>query len=161
MLRTEHKILIDPKVRQSFAGVRNRVKAAVAAQPHSVSFSEALIQTQKLSNNKNMEKKSQFTRLVVCAAILNKTNGIKICGPRHGNCLNVAIESGIDTNPGNDTWELGFVDQDNKFMSRAEAWKVADAAGLIRRPTGFELDYSRQRELGKGDEGLLFSECLY
>jgi hypothetical protein len=56
MLRTKHKILVDPKVRQSFAGVRNRVKAAVAAQPHSVSFSEALIQTQKLSNNKKMQK---------------------------------------------------------------------------------------------------------
>jgi hypothetical protein len=47
MPKTKQKIFLDPRIRQSFAGVRGRVKAAVAAQPHSVSFSEALIQTRK------------------------------------------------------------------------------------------------------------------
>jgi hypothetical protein len=63
--------------------------------------------------------------------------------------------------PSSETVECGFVDQDNVFMSRAEAWKVADAAGQIRRPTGLEKNYDSHRAPNIGDEGLLFSENLY
>ena len=100
-------------------------------------------------------------RMIVCAAIRNKENGIIICGPRHGDCLNsassIASSSGLSSN----IWECGFVDQDNKFLSRKEAWKIADAAGQIRRPTGFEHDLGNQRTPNVGDDGLLFSENLY
>lgn len=40
-------VVISPAMKRAFAGVRGRVKAAVAAQPPSVSFSEALAQVQK------------------------------------------------------------------------------------------------------------------
>lgn len=100
----------------------------------------------------------QVPRLVVCAAILGKVTRTLICGPRHGDCLNTAnLVSHIPAQ----RWECGFVDQDGKFMTREEAWEVADAAGQIRRPTGFERDYSGQRPAGVGDAGQLFSENLY
>lgn len=101
-------------------------------------------------------------RLVVCAAIRNRETEIVICGARHGNCKNAAIRYKLDSIPmDSNAWECGFVDQNNKFMTRAEAWKVADAAGQIRRPRGFERNYNSQREPNIGDEGLLFSENLY
>lgn len=102
-----------------------------------------------------------FTRLVVCAAIRNRTTGAVICGPRHGCCLNKAIGFKIDPNPSSEVWECGFVDQDNDFMDRKEAWIVADKAGQIRRPRGFERDYASVRAPNIGDEGMLFSENLY
>lgn len=97
-------------------------------------------------------------RLVVCAAVRHKEWDITICGPRHGNCLNIAIQHVCGKG---EQWECGFVDQDNVFMTRAEAWKVADAAGQIRRPTGYERHYNNHRQPNIGDEGLLFSENLY
>ena len=100
-------------------------------------------------------------RLIVCAAIRNNKTGVIVCGPRHGNCINSVIEYGVDTNPDGAVWICGFVDQHNEFLTRAEAWKVADAAGQIRRPTTWERDYESQRVPGIGAEGLLFSENLY
>jgi len=100
-------------------------------------------------------------RLVICAAVKNRETGVMICGPRHGECFNSVIDLGIDKQPHGDIWECGFVDQDNVFMSRKGAWKVADAAGQIRRPTTFERDYKSHRRANVGDEGLLFSENLY
>ena len=97
-------------------------------------------------------------RLVVCAAILHRESGTLICGARHGNCLNSAVHFGVYDGK---KWELGFVDRDNVFMTRVEAWKVADAAGQIRRPHGWERHYDSVRTPNIGDEGLLFSENLY
>ena len=96
-------------------------------------------------------------RLVVCAAL--KIGDIVICGPRHGDCLNTAVQTLAIAPKG--VQQLGFVDQDNKFMTREEAWIVADAAGQIRRPTGLERTYEKHRPAGVGDEGALFSENLY
>ena len=98
---------------------------------------------------------------MVCAAIRHRVTGEVVCGPRHGHCLNTAARYGISPEYTGTTWECGFVDRDNKFMTRAEAWKVADAAGQIRRPRGFERDYIDQRPPNVGDEGELFSENLY
>lgn len=69
------------------------------------------------------------TRYIVCAAI--KRGSTIICGPRHGDCLNQVN----NLNP--DDWIMGFVDQDNVFMDRKEAWIVAVAAGQIRNITGY------------------------
>jgi len=104
--------------------------------------------------------KARDSRLVVCAAIINNA-GVIVCGPNHGHCLNATVKYGIDSLPDSEHWECGFVDQENKFMTRAEAWTVADKAGQIRRPTGLEEDYAKQRPSGIGDSGLLFSENLY
>ena len=56
--------------------------------------------------------------------------------------------------------ECGFVDQDNVFMTRLEAWAVADKAGQIRRVSGWEKEYN-PRSANTGDSELLFSENLY
>lgn len=106
---------------------------------------------------------TQLPRIVVCAAIRHKTTGMIISGPRHGHCFNSAIRcgSGIDHSPSGDMWVCGFVDQHNQFMTREEAWIVADKAGQIRRPTGLECNFDNHRKAGVGDIGLLFSENLY
>ena len=103
---------------------------------------------------------TRLVRLVVCAAIRHRENGFVICGPRHGNCLNAAARWG-DGDQRSEAWECGFVDQSGDFMDRREAWTVADAAGQIRRPRGFERHYNDQRPANVGDSALLFSENLY
>lgn len=99
--------------------------------------------------------------MVVCAAAHHFERGITICGPRHGDCINLISQLGIDEDPGYDVWELGFVDQDNEFMTRDTAWRLADARGQIRRPCGHETDFNSARTPGKGDSAPLFSENLY
>ena len=99
-------------------------------------------------------------QIIVCAAIRNRVNGEILCGARHGNCLNLANRLGILAD-GGDTWECGFIDQDNKFVARREAWAIADKNGQIRRPTGFERNYDNCRRPPVGDSELLFSENLY
>lgn len=82
-------------------------------------------------------------RRVVCAAG-RKVNGTIVCSPRHGDFIwhSVILET---------DWvklEQGFVDQKGVFMTREEAWKVAEAAGQIIYRCG-------------GDGEKLFSENLY
>ena len=103
----------------------------------------------------------RMVRLIVCAAIRNKETGVVVCGVRHSNCLNAVEQYGLDDRPSGEVWECGFTNQRGDFLTRSEAWKVADAAGQIRRPTGFERNYDNQRKPNIGDEGLLFSENLY
>jgi hypothetical protein len=120
-------------------------------------------QTDYIIKNKDCDRApvDRTVRLIVCAAVRNKYTGEIVCGARHGNCLNAVIRYGLDSSPLREAWECGFIDQDNEFLSRIEAWEVADAAGQIRRPLGFEEDYSAQRGAGIGDDGMLFSENLY
>ena len=47
MTKTKAELFPAPRTIRSFAGVRGRVKAAVAAQPRSVSLSDALAQIGK------------------------------------------------------------------------------------------------------------------
>ena len=56
--------------------------------------------------------------------------------------------------------EQGFIDQFGDFLTREEAWKIADSMGQIRRPTGFET-FLCPRKANVGDDGILFSENLY
>lgn len=100
-------------------------------------------------------------RVIVCAAVRNKETGAIVCGVRHGHCFNAVMLYGLDGRPNGETWECGFVDQNNRFLTREEAWRIADAAGQIRRPTGFEKNFCNQRASGVGDDGMLFSENLY
>lgn len=73
----------------------------------------------------------------------------------------MAMRYGLDPSPGSENWECGFVDQENNFLTRAEAWVIADRMGQIRCPTGLERHYNNHRVANVGDEGLLFSENLY
>jgi hypothetical protein len=47
MLQSKHLLFLDPRTIRSFAAVRARVKAAVAAQTKPVSLADALAQTRK------------------------------------------------------------------------------------------------------------------
>ena len=88
-------------------------------------------------------------RVIVCAAVRSKKTLDVVCGVRHGdktmfadNDLDVYIEL-FD--------EQGFIDNKGVFLSRTEAWKVAEAAGQIKRRVGGDT-------IGGGT---LFSENLY
>ncbi len=96
-------------------------------------------------------------QIVVCAAM--KKGEIIVAGARH---YDMVMRSQIEAmNVGSHGWEQGFIDQKGKFLTREEAWKIADAAGQIRRPTGWEKDYNNPRNPNIGDTGVLFSENLY
>lgn len=47
MLMKKEDIILDPRIKRSFAGVCGRVKAAVAAQPRSVSYADAMAQVRR------------------------------------------------------------------------------------------------------------------
>lgn len=89
------------------------------------------------------QNKDQF---VVCAAMRND-NGVIICSPRHFDsiaCMQVRENEW-------DLWrkaEQGFVDQYGTFLTREEAWAIANKNNQVTRRVG-------------GDEGRLFSENLY
>lgn len=88
-------------------------------------------------------------RRVVCAAC-RFPDGIIVLGARHWDPLMSAsyraFASAHDLERKEE--EQGFIDQYRVFMSREEAWEVANAAGQIIRRVG-------------GDEGCLYSENLY
>lgn len=103
-----------------------------------------------------------MNKLIVCAAIRSKKDkSLVITGLRHGDCFNLAARFITCKSWTCKSWECGFIDSENNFLTRKEAWKIADAAGQIRRPFGIELDYSRHRIANIGDDGVLFSENLY
>lgn len=86
-------------------------------------------------------------RMVVCAAIVNKRNGVIICGARHYDPI---MRQSLGVLIGLAAWreaDQGFIDQHGVFMDRKEAWKVAEAAGQIRRQVSAP--------------GTLYSENLY
>lgn len=98
-------------------------------------------------------------KIIVCAAIKHRQTNQIICGVRHGDCINLAVEFGIDVD--SETWDCGFVDQNREFLTRSEAWEVADKAGQIRRPYSLEPNYENVRKPNIGDKQILFSENLY
>lgn len=82
---------------------------------------------------------------------MRRSDGAVITSPRHWDnvCRDTADR---DVNP--DSWfgaEQGFVDQRGVFLSREEAWRVAEAAGQIRRRVGGDTR----------NGGTLYSENLY
>jgi len=97
-------------------------------------------------------------RVIVCAAM--RKGEIIVAGARHFDSVMRSQIKVMMLAIGSASWEQGFIDQYGNFLTRQEAWKVADKAGQIRRPTGFEKDFN-PRKANVGDEGLLFSENLY
>lgn len=83
-------------------------------------------------------------RRIVCAA--NKNGDLLVLGARHFDMtMNRTIEMlGLEEAD----WEQGFIDQHGEFLTREEAWVVAEAAGQIIRRVG-------------GDGKRLYSENLY
>ena len=84
---------------------------------------------------------------IVCAAIRGE-NELIMCGARHYDAtMTRTIVLGGMTNIFSDAVQ-GFIDQRGNFLTREEAWIVAEKAGQIIRRVG-------------GDGTKLFSENLY
>ena len=89
-------------------------------------------------------------RRVVCAAI-RADDGVVLLGVRHYSTdMHAQIHARTDGakfchRSGDDQ---GFVDQRGEYMTRRQAWNVAEAAGQVRRA-------------GHDGEGVLYSEHLY
>lgn len=90
---------------------------------------------------------SNTEQRVVCAANRNTVTNQIICGARHfDQIMHHQMEAS-----GRDDWrysEQGFIDQHGKFLTREQAWEVAEKSGQIL----FCQDWLR---------GSLHSEHLY
>ena len=88
---------------------------------------------------------------IVCAA--NRYNGTEtvICGARHwDNTMQEAVKH-LNFDHDKVEWIQGFIDQRGNFLTRTEAWTVAEKAGQILRRVGGDTARS----------GTLYSENLY
>lgn len=96
---------------------------------------------------------AQKPRRVVCAA--NRHGGYLLIGARHWDAQMRAQAQNVPEHihPFHADWEQGFIDQYEKFMTREEAWLVAEAAGQIRYRCGGDMS---SEGVGK-----LYSENLY
>jgi len=82
---------------------------------------------------------------IVCAANRKRFTGGIVLGIRHWDAFMHRL------NTEGDPVDQGFIDNKGAFLSRTEAWEVAEAAGqIIRRCGGDETD-----------GGTLYSENLY
>jgi hypothetical protein len=88
-------------------------------------------------------------RVIVCAAIKCSETGKILCGVRHGDDSMLGLPDAVYHHY--DFEEQGFVDNKGVFLTRTEAWKVAEAAGQIKRRVGSDTL----------NGGTLFSENLY
>ncbi|UEM08027.1 hypothetical protein JL101_035850 (plasmid) [Skermanella rosea] len=89
---------------------------------------------------------TSYRRIVAAANRLS--NGTIICGVRHWDMImRLAVAQMIDVKK--EGAEQGFVDNGGFFLTREEAWPIAEAAGqlLERAPTG--------------PRGILFSEDVW
>jgi len=86
---------------------------------------------------------------VVCAAVRNKS-GLIVAGARHlDSIMRAQIEAmGKSPKDFSDPDDQGFIDQWGQFLSREEAWLVAEKRGQVIRRCG-------------GDGERLYSENLY
>ena len=88
-------------------------------------------------------------RRIVCAANRAKFTGEVVIGVRHYDGF---MDIQYETRPSyGDPVEQGFIDQYGNFVSRTEAWIIADAANQIIRRVGGD----------DADGGTLYSENLY
>lgn len=90
-------------------------------------------------------------RVVVCAACRYK-DGTLLVGPRHFDQTMHVQRGRLNLGPSYSARpDQGFIDQWGVFMSRLEAWDVAEAAGQIKYRCGSDGP----------DRSGLFSENLY
>jgi hypothetical protein len=87
-------------------------------------------------------------RRIVCAANM-RFEGELLLGVRHWDHLMHQQHDRLPKGP--NRWRQGFIDNQGQFLSRTEAWKVAEAAGQIIKRVGGDT----------ADGGTLYSENLY
>lgn len=88
---------------------------------------------------------------IVCAAIKRRGSSLMILGIRHWDRFMHDAAMAYKNIPMDDWTEQGFVDNQNQFLNRLEAWKVAEAAGQIISRVGGDTT----------NGGTLYSENLY
>jgi len=81
---------------------------------------------------------------IVCAAMMDHTGVVTLC-VRHWDSFCTGIQ-GPKEHCGQ-----GFIDKNGKFLTRTQAWKVAEEAGQIIRRVGGDT----------ANGGTLYSENLY
>jgi hypothetical protein len=74
-------------------------------------------------------------RVVVCAANKNRHTGQIVTGARHFDAVMRGM-IGISRNDWTDS-EQGFIDQFGVFMTREEAYEVAEAQGQVKYSIGY------------------------
>lgn len=103
----------------------------------------------------------EYQRRVVCAANMDELGSV-ILGARHWDELmykhyRITLSAaGHDRGQAEAGWvgcKQGFIDQHGKFLTREEAWIVAEAAGQIIRRVGGDMS--------SDNIGSLYSENLY
>lgn len=83
---------------------------------------------------------------IVCAALKNEDGDIVLCIRHYDHFSRDSLSISPD-----DVVEQGFVDKNGRFLTRTEAWKVAEEAGQIIRRVGGDT----------ANAGTLYSENLY
>lgn len=86
---------------------------------------------------------------IVAAANRFQSDGLIITSVRHYDLLMHAVIAALGRT--RESMDQGFVDNRRNFLTRTEAWKVAEAAGQIRYRCGGD----------DRDDGTLYSENLY
>lgn len=87
---------------------------------------------------------------IVCAAV-RYPDGKMLVGPRHLDYVMLLQFQALKIQFEEKDATMGFVDQDGKFYTRQEAWKLAEANGQIL----YRIPADQQHG------GTLFSENLY
>ncbi len=76
---------------------------------------------------------SRPNQRVVCAAIRHHESQVVICGARHyDNVMRAAVKALVTDPEEQKTWwhsEQGFIDQFGAFLTRKQAWKIAEREG--------------------------------
>ncbi|HEB94359.1 MAG TPA: hypothetical protein ENI94_13045 [Gammaproteobacteria bacterium] len=96
----------------------------------------------------NPSRQKRSMRKVVCAACRNRKTGDIIAGVRHWDEI-MRAQVGDDVDGAE--WEQGFLDNKRRFMTRTEAWGVAERAHQIIHRCGGDTT----------NGGTLYSENLY
>lgn len=88
---------------------------------------------------------------IVCAANRHINTKEIILGVRHCDALMNKARKNLKDGGKNSEWEQGFVDRFGNWLSRTEAWKVAEEANQIIRRCGGDT----------ANGGTLYSENIY
>ena len=104
----------------------------------------------------NIEKPDSY---VVCAAMLK--DGRIITGARH---FDKVMRDQMEASEGIAWWrgcEQGFINQFGEFLTRKEAWAIADKNGQIKLYDPAGSNKRIAQPANQATEGILFSENLY
>ena len=91
-----------------------------------------------------------YQQVVVCAAV-RYPDGRMLVGPRHFDATMHTQFHAFGIKTQEDRSVQGFIDQHGAFLTREEAWKIAEANGQIKKRVGGDTI----------NGGRLFSENLY